>query len=131
MARSVRPKQFASAAKPGFAFLAEHGFRGPIESETALAYSIPSLILRVLYDEFDGRVLISIGARTDRGELHASLDCLYVEAGLGPAQDIKDIARSTHSLTVAIESHASALRRFLPVLTGPNIGSLVEKCAGR
>ena len=53
--------------------------------------------------------------------LHAGLSCPYVEAGLGPAQAIGEIARSGHSLEKTVASKALALEALLPHLTSTGL----------
>jgi len=46
----------------------------------------------------------------------SDLEDLYVDHGLGPAQDVKGIARFTHSLELVLASPSAALAQVLPFL---------------
>ena len=67
-----------------------------------------------------------VGERNPR----ANLICLYVEAGLGPAQEIREVARSAKLLGPVLESQALALRALLPELRGPRAVDLLLGCHG-
>jgi hypothetical protein len=127
----VKPEQFAAEAKKYFAFLADEGFVGPSGDDDLLLYSDGRFGVYVVYDARDGRVTTVIEASVGQRNVHASLSCLYVESGLGPAQRIRDIARSSHSLEKALASQASALRVLLPVLERPHAASVLLECHGR
>lgn len=58
---------------------------------------------------------------------HAGLPYLYVTAKLGPAQDMREIARSPKHLGAVLDAHAAALRRVLPVVDGLD---LLLRCYG-
>ena len=65
------------------------------------------------------------------GRWACGLTCLYVEAGLGPAQDLKSTARSPRLLQRALAAHRAALDRVAPLLDGPDGTRLLEGCRAR
>jgi hypothetical protein len=127
----IKQADFVAETKSRFEFLRERDFLGPEAGDYWLSYSSGVLGIEIHYDDSDGRVLTiirsSIGDRNPR----AGLQCLYVSATLGPAQDIREIARSSKALGPVLESHAAALKRVLPVLEGPGGADLLLKCHGR
>ena len=131
MPKYIKQVEFLQEAKSRFDFLRERDFLGPEEGDYWLSYSSGTLGVEVLYDDRDGRVLTvvrsSIGDRNPR----AGLQCLYVTATLGPAQDIREIARSFKDLGPVLESHAAALEKVLTVIDGPGGFDLLVKCHGR
>jgi hypothetical protein len=64
-------------------------------------------------------------------DAHASLTCLFVVAKLGPAQQIKQIARPRKRLPIVLDSQADAIQALLPVLAGPERERLLLECHGR
>ena len=122
---------FIDSAMAHFDFLVkEHGFVGPLVDRNSVSFSSNRFVIEIVYDSRDGRVITRVKADAGNRRPHASLDCLYVEAKLGPAQQIKDIARSTHSLVKALGSQASALVDLMPILNGPWGLSLLLRCHG-
>jgi hypothetical protein len=87
--------------------------------ESRVAFSSADFGIEVLYDEREGYVTTLIDAFVGDRNPRASLSCLYVEAGLGHAQDVRETARTKHSLDVALGSQAAALRKLLPALLEP------------
>ena len=79
----------------------------------------------------EGRVYV--GLSTVGGELtyRSTIQCLYVESKLGPAQSISSTARTSHTLSLALESNAAALRKLLPRLNKEDRNSLFALCHGR
>jgi hypothetical protein len=131
MTKYVKPNEFRSAAERHFRFLGEANLLGPEEADYSLSYSSGWFGVEVHYDDRDGRIItvvrMSVGERNPR----ASLQCLYVMAELGPAQDIREIARSVKSISHVLESHAEALRKLLPVIESDDGPDLVLACHGR
>jgi hypothetical protein len=128
----VLSEAFIDSAIAHFDFLVkEHGFVGPLVDRNSVSFSTNRFVIEILYDWRDGRVITKVKADVGNRHPRASLDCLYVEAKLGPAQQIKDIARSTHSLVKALGSQASALVELMPILNGPWGSSLLLRCHGR
>jgi hypothetical protein len=132
VAKYFRSETFVARAREHFDFLVtHHGFDAPRFERYAVVYTRPAVTIEVLYDSRDGRVITQIDGVVSSGTARASLDCLYAESGLGPAQDVRDIARSGHSLEVALISQAQALDRLLPVLSGSRGRALLDLCHGR
>jgi len=130
-AKYLDPTSFNDLVVQQFAPVAETGsLSGPITSDYQVAYSEPRFSVRVMYDDVDGRVETLIEAAVRGRQLRARLSCLYVKAGLGAAQAIREIARSQHSLEVSARSQASALLALLPVLRGTELESLLLSCLG-
>jgi hypothetical protein len=130
MSKYIRAKDFSAEAVRRFDFLVGEGFV-PLSSDGhRLLFSSAAFAVEVLYDDRDGRVLTLIDAHVGERNPRANLICLYVEAGLGPAQAIREIARSTRLLGSVLESHAVALRALLPELNGPRAADLLLECHG-
>lgn len=122
---------FSKEAAARFAFLDDLDFIGPEKGNYRLAYSSASLTVEILYDDRDGRILTMISGYVAGRNPRASLHCLYRSAGLGPAQDIREIARSPKVLGPVLDSHASALGKVLPALEGASGRDLLLSCHGR
>lgn len=132
VAKYVKPETFVREACEHFAFLVGvHGFVGPVVDDYRLLYTSASFSVEVHYDDRDGRVITIVDATVGRRNPRAGLQCLYVESGLGPAQRVRDIARSERSLKSALESQASALDTLVPVLGGDKGPTLLLACNGR
>lgn len=128
----IDPARFLAVVSGAFGPPAAEGrLVGPLADRHRVAYTSRRFSIGVVYDEMDGRVETFVETRHGNRQLRASLSCLYVEAGLGPAQRIHQIARTQHSLERAVSTQASALHELLPILTGPSRGSLLTKCVGR
>ena len=130
-ARFVRPDAFEAAVSESFRFLVEgYGYR-PIAEKYRVTYSSSDLSIVVAYDDFDGSLATILEGVVGGRHPRAGLSCLYVAAKLGPAQRIKEIARTDHSLQLAVKSQASALRQLLPILAGSAKDALMLECHGR
>ena len=132
MARSYEDQisLFETTAVDSFEFLVhEFSFNGPIASGYKVDWSSPELRVQLFFDDRDGRVSTSIRAG-GRPSSRADLVCLFVQARLGSAQEIREIARTSRQMAPVVESHARALRRLLPLLTAPGGSSLIESCNG-
>lgn len=129
--RYLTNASFCKEAAARFSFLDDRDFIGPEKGEYRLAYSSGSLTVEILYDDRDGRVLTLISGYIGGRNPRASLPCLYRSAGLGPAQDIREIARSPKILGPVLDSHASALGKILPILEGASGRELLLSCHGR
>ena len=104
---------------------------GPERREDWISFSSGDLGVEVIYDDRDGRVLTIVRAFFAERSPRAGLGCLYVSSGLGPQQNIRDIARSEKQLKASLESQAEAFRKVLPVLSGPDGPDLLLRCHGR
>ena len=130
MAKYIQATDFLAEAASRFDFLVREGFVPHSGDGHRLLYSSAPFAVEVLYDDCDGRVLTLIDAHVGERNPRANVICLYVEAGLGPAQDIREIARSPKLLSPVLESHALALRALLPELNGPRAANLLLECHG-
>lgn len=130
MGRYVDTPDFVAEAARQFDFLVGEGFVPHSSDGHRLLYSSAAFAVEVLYDARDGRVLTVIDAHVGERNPRANLMCLFVEAGLGPAQEIREIARSPKLLGPVLESHAVALRALLPELNGPRAADLLLECHG-
>jgi len=115
-------------------FLVDWGFVGPTILAAGLSYRRADLVVTVEtwsrhhesgFDTSLQWILDSSGTR------FASLDCLYVACGLGPAQDVPTGAGASHVIIKRIKQHAIALGAVLPYLDGPHAGDLFRRCQGR
>ncbi len=119
-------------AERHFAFLAEEiGFSRQRDNKYRLVYSLWAFSVEVLYDESEGRVVTMIDSTVESRHPRAELSCLYVEAKLGPAQHVRQIGRTSHSLKAALASQAAAMQALLPILDGPAGATLLLRCRGR
>ena len=130
MSKYIEATDFLTEAARRFDFLVGEGFVPHSSDGYRLLYSSAAFAVEVLYDDRDGRVLTVIDAHVGERNPRANLICLFVEAGLGPAQDIREIARSPKALGPVLESHAVALRALLPELNGPRAADLLMECHG-
>jgi hypothetical protein len=126
---------FVAETRRRFAFLTGQGFAEVASADTLVRYGRggqPSALdVAIRYDDWDGRVITHVAMAVEGWTANAELSCLYVAAGLGPAQHIRDIVRSPRLLPVVLDTHAEALRRLLPVLVGERGRALVRECHGR
>jgi hypothetical protein len=131
MPKYVNPTDFLTEAACQFDFLLAEGFVAGSSEGHRLLYSSSRVAIEVLYDGRDGRVITLVDAYEGDRNPRAGLVCLFVEAGLGPAQRIREIARSKKSLRPVLESQAVALRQLLPELRGQHASGLLLRCHGR
>jgi hypothetical protein len=127
----VKPEEFSEVAKRHFGFLVDHRFASPNVEEFRLLYTSGELAVEVLYDDREQRALTLIDALIAQRNPRAGLSCLYAAAGLGPAQQIHEVASSMRLLERALASQAAALQDLLPILTGPDGADLLLRCHGR
>jgi hypothetical protein len=125
---------------PSFEWLAVHelaflvdefSFNGPLASGAQVDWSYPWMRLQISFNAREGRITTTF--RTDdEAPLGADLGCIYVQARLGPLQDVRDTARSEKQLAPVVATHAKALRRVLPILITPSSKSrsLLAACEG-
>jgi hypothetical protein len=131
MSKYVRSADFVREARLRFDSLQNEGFRASERGEYWVSYEYDELHVDVIYDDRDGRVSTGIGCVVVDRRAHASVSCLYVASGLGPAQDIRAIARNANALAAVLDSQRAALRRLLPLITGPDAADLLLRCHGR
>jgi hypothetical protein len=126
-------KLFVDKALEEFAFLKDEGFTHlEINRERFdITYNSEDFSIEIGYDTHENCIACIVeGAFGDRNP-RASLSCLYVQAHLGPEQDIISRILTMHSLSKALDSNSRALRLLLPVLKSPARGKLLLKCNGR
>lgn len=131
VSRYVDEEQFRTAVRKRFDFLKDGEFLGPEETEDRVSYSTGEMAIELLYDRRDGRVVCIVRARLVDRSPRAGLACLYVAAGLGPAQEVRDIARNEKQLSKALDAHAEVVRKLLPELFGDRRDDLLLECHGR
>lgn len=125
------PPSFHERCRPQFAFLSDLGFAGPYVDGYQLLFVSGQHSVEVHFDDADGRVVTIVeGAVKDRNP-RAGLICLYVAAGLGPAQHIREIGRTSSTLDSALKSQADAFGRLLPILKDDDAGQLLIRCNGQ
>ena len=128
----IDPVAFQARVSAHFGAVAAEGrLVGPLADGYTVGYSSRKFSIAVAYDESDGRVETYVDAPVGNQHLRASLSCLYVEARLGPAQRIRQIARTRHSLERSLGTQAAGLHELIPLLTGPSRQSLLLSCVGR
>ncbi len=131
MVKYIKAVDFLDEARERFRFLQDNDFVGPEEGDYWLSYSSGFIGVEVHYDDRDGRVITIIRTTVGERSPRASLQCLYVTAKLGAAQDIREIARSARMIGDVLESQAAALRKLLPIIEGVRGPDLVLECHGR
>jgi hypothetical protein len=131
MAKYINSAEFLAEARDRFQFLCHADFLGPEEGEYVLSYSAGLLGIELHYDDRDGRILTIVRSSVGDRNARAGLQCLYVSASLGVAQDIRDIARSRKAPKGVLETHAAALRKLLPILGGADAADLLLRCHGQ
>lgn len=124
---------FAEIALGEFIFLLQgRGFMGPEVGDAAIFYYSPAVSIEILYDSRSKYVQTFVTGLVRERYLRAELSCLYVTAGLGPAQDIGWSAGKVHALEKSLRSQARALRTLLPMLKrGGRRDELLVGCHGR
>jgi hypothetical protein len=127
----LRSAEFVREARLRFDSLRSEGFRVSEPADYWVSYEYDDLVIDVIYDDRDGRVTTGIQSVVADRKPAATLSCLYGTSGLGPAQDIRDIARNANALLGVLDSQRSALHRLLPVITGPDGPDLLLRCHGR
>lgn len=130
MAKYVDSSVFLAAAAVEFDFLLGEGFVAGASEGYRRLYVSAAFSVEVMYDDRDGRVITIVDAHVGQRNPRAGLTCLFVEAGHGPAQRIREIARSPKQISPVLLSQATALRDLLPELTGPPAPALLLKCHG-
>jgi hypothetical protein len=114
-----------------FAFLTSGLKFSESEGQPGVAvFNSRAISIKVALDPRDG-VLTILTGRVGEHTYRAELSCLYVAAGLGPAQDVRRSATSTHTLAKSLASQATVLRKLLPSLTDPRREELLRQCHGR
>jgi hypothetical protein len=129
--RPVSATEFVREAQEHFGVLVDEGFVSTSDDEYRCLFSGPEFAVEVLFDDRDGRTVVIVDAFVGERNVRASLQCLYVEAGLGPAQDMAEIARSRKAVSATLNSQAAALQRLLPVLSSPDAKEHLFACHGR
>lgn len=125
-------RAFGDEVKQRFRFLVDQeGFLGPEEYEGAVAYHAPNLTIKVVLNRRDRYALTLINGELAGGfAARTTLSCLYVRAGLGPAQHVVLSAGTLHALLKALDSQAAAMRKILPILKSEAVAKLLRECHG-
>ncbi len=125
-------RAFGDEVKQRFRFLVDQeGFLGPEEHDDEITYHAPNLAIKVALDQRDRHALTLVNGEVDGFTARTELSCLYVHAGLGPAQDVVWSAGTLHALVKALDSQAAAVRKILPVLKGEGAAKLLRECHGK
>src|SRR4051794_34899045 len=77
-------------APRAFGFLAECGYETVAEEPGRFVWTSAELGVEVAYDSHERRVVTVLDAFIGDRHARASLACLYVETGCGPAQDVRE-----------------------------------------
>ena len=129
----ITSDEFGEAVETAFAPLVDDvGLIGPLKMDSRVVYASASLSFlvrfRSLHWDEGGYAWTSVQVDSFRS---ASVEGLFVAAGLGPVQRVHTVARTMQSLKVALDSQASAIRALLPVLEGEGGDALFRACIGR
>jgi hypothetical protein len=128
----ARSAWLSDRVEAAFRFLvAEYGFFGPEVHDQGLTYYSPIVSIEIVYDERAQDVEALACRQVGDRYIRARVSCLIVEAQLGPAQEVKTVARTTHGLDVALASQATAVRHLLAPLAGPEGDALLRSCRAR
>jgi hypothetical protein len=123
---------FPDAVREQFVFLVnEMGFLGPEYSSDGAAFSSPNISFEIHYDKLERNVTTFARGMVGEHQVYAELSCLYVQAGIGPAQHVGISARTRHALRKTLAAQAAAVRELLPWLRGEARDDLLLSCHGR
>jgi hypothetical protein len=138
MGKRIRPKStdtFESEVRTRFGPLAaEWGMDDPVEDGfvlPAIDYTGGRLTYSWMLDPQDGQLSVSVRLVVTGGTLRSWLEDLVVGAGLGVAQDVRQSARTWHSLQLAIDSHVAWLARLHPILSQSGGEEFLERAGAR
>lgn len=128
-------KEFAGQAAQAFAGVAEDfGLEGPQESQIVLAgvsFSKDALQYQVFYDPESHSVSTQIAFELESARLTVGLGSLVRAAGLGPAEQVKDSARTVANMQRSLETQVGFVRRLHPLLTSDAAVDLMRKAGAR
>lgn len=111
--------------------LEEADFVGPEREPGSASYFTTGLSVWIFIDPREGTLGTVVRGMVGERYCRAGLSCLYVQAGLGPAQHLHHTARTGHSLRKALESQSLALRKVLPLMHGEERDRLLTACHAR
>lgn len=131
MSRRKRDEVFKESVQEAFSFLLDEGFFGPEFHEFGAYFYSPSISFEVMFDLKHRDVITLARATIDDRDVQAELSCLYVESGIGPAQDVGRASRTSYAVRKSIFEQAEATRRVLPKLKGESRDKLLLACVGR
>jgi hypothetical protein len=123
-------KDFQAEVPLAFGFLADHGYEALAEGSGRFAWTSAELGVEVGFDVHEKRVVTVLDAFLGKQRARASLVCVYVETGCGPAQDGHETALSSHTLRRAVASQGRALAAALAALAGADL-DVIASCHGR
>lgn len=126
-------RAFGDEVRQRFRFLVDQeGFLGPEEDGSGfLAYHAPKLAITMVLDQRNRYAKTLVEGEVDGFTASAELKCLYLHAGLGPAQHVVWSAGTMHALIKALDSQVVALRKILPMLKGEGAAKLLRECHGK
>lgn len=116
MATAVE-KEFPKAVAEAFGFLLDRGFTGPEVKDGAAWYRGPGWDVLISLDLREHFLDVAVIGDRSQPWSSATVDELYVDAGFGPAQDIKHKVTNLRSLQKVLASQATAFERLSPLLT--------------
>ena len=116
-----------------FAFLVQQwGFDGPEHAEDGIAYHHPDMHIELAIWAWKNEAGLTTGIRRRNratGAMEeAGLECLYLAAGLGPAQDVPENVGGGRSIAKRVAQQARAVQRLLPLLNRPGGEELMSRC---
>jgi hypothetical protein len=113
-----------------FGFLPVRGYETVAEEPGRFAWASADLGVEVGYDPHERRVVTVLDAFIGDRHARASLPCLYVETGCGPAQDVHENALSTQTAKRAIDAQGRALEAVLTFVEQQGLDVFL-RCHGR
>ncbi len=131
MTKFLHDDEFNREAEAAFSFVHELGFFGPERLDDEVSFSSGQIGFSVSFDPRERAVDTIFRAFFAERNPRAPLGCLYVQAGHGPAQDVKRIARNRKQLNAVLASQASAAQKVIPDLLGAQGEDLLLRCHGR
>ncbi|GAA3479560.1 hypothetical protein [Streptomyces yanii] len=117
-----------------FGFLTGAGFAGPHDIDGGFDYAGHGLRITIYHYcwKNEAGVVADVDVLGDFGsEVHASVDQLYAECGLGAINHLPSTARSARLTELRVRAFAAALGALLPFLLAPNRTGLIRRASTR
>ncbi|WP_019076015.1 hypothetical protein [Streptomyces hokutonensis] len=117
-----------------FGFLTEAGFAGPHDVDGGFAYAGHGLRITIYHYRWKNESGVVANVDVLRGitsEVHAGVDQLYAECGLGAVNHLPGTARSARLTELRVRTFAAALGTLLPFLLAPNRTALIRRASTR